>query len=61
LLKNEETGIRLDVGIPAKSISDSEVKTINDSGAKPITIGAKRHWRDDSGRSDRRPSTEIRM
>src|ERR1700680_124062 len=49
-----------EVGIPTKSISDSEVKPINDSGAKPIMIGAKRRWRDDSGRSDRHPSTEIR-
>ena len=52
---------KVQMGIPAKSISDSEMKPINDSGAKPIMIGAKRRWRDDSGRSDRHPSTEIRM
>jgi hypothetical protein len=49
------------LGIPAKSISDSELKPINDSGVKSIAIGAKRRWRDDSGRSDRHRSTEIIM
>jgi hypothetical protein len=51
-----EHGVR----IPTKAINDSELKPIDDSDAKPITIGAKRRWRADSGRSVRHPSIKIR-
>ena len=43
--------------IPMKVVSDSDLIPVTRSDTMPVTIGAKRRWRDHSGRSDRHPST----
>jgi hypothetical protein len=47
--------------IPMKAVTDSDLMPVSDSDAMPVTIGAKRRWRDHSGRSDRHPSTGMRF
>jgi hypothetical protein len=41
------------LGIPTKSVSDSELKSIHYSDARPVAIGPKRRWRADTGQQKR--------
>jgi hypothetical protein len=51
----------IELRLPMKVVTDSDLIPVSDSDVMPVAIGAKRRWHDHSGRTDRHPSTGMQI